>query len=49
MEAVDRVLSGKWKSGFALVRPPGHHSGGRNTINGFCVFNNVAIAAKYLQ
>jgi histone deacetylase 6 len=34
---------------FALVRPPGHHSGFRNVINGFCVYNNVAIGAKYLQ
>ena len=47
--AVDKIVSGAWRTGFALVRPPGHHSGGRNTINGFCVFNNVAIAAKYLQ
>lgn len=31
------------------MRPPGHHSGTRNTLNGFCVFNNVAIGARYLQ
>lgn len=49
LEAVDHIVEGNWKSGFALVRPPGHHSGARNTINGFCVFNNVAIAARYLQ
>ena len=42
-------MEGAWKSGFAVVRPPGHHSGARNTINGFCIFNNVAIAARYLQ
>jgi len=30
------------------VRPPGHHSGGRHTINGFCIYNNVAIGARYL-
>jgi histone deacetylase 6 len=34
---------------FALVRPPGHHSGFRNVINGFCVYNNVNTEAKYFQ
>lgn len=31
-----------------VLRPPGHHSQ-RNAANGFCIFNNVAIAAKYAQ
>lgn len=42
-------MDGSWRNGFALIRPPGHHSGGRNTINGFCVFNNVAVGARYVQ
>ncbi|VDD86940.1 unnamed protein product [Enterobius vermicularis] len=33
-------------NGFAITRPPGHHSWGRSP-QGFCVFNNVAIAGKY--
>jgi acetoin utilization deacetylase AcuC-like enzyme len=33
--------------GFALTRPPGHHAG-RNTLEGFCYFNNLAVAVKKL-
>ena len=40
------VWSGKLKNGFAIVRPPGHHAETKATM-GFCIFNNVAIAAKY--
>ena len=46
---VDKVLKNEWKNAYALIRPPGHHSGHHTTINGFCVFNNVAIATKYAQ
>lgn len=46
---VDKVLKKEWKNAYALVRPPGHHSGYHSTINGFCVFNNIAIATKYAQ
>lgn len=49
LEGIDRVMGGSWRNGFALIRPPGHHSGVRNTINGFCVFNNVAVGARYVQ
>nr|XP_034982529.1 polyamine deacetylase HDAC10 isoform X3 [Zootoca vivipara] len=48
LDMVDAVMSGKTRNGMALIRPPGHHSQ-RNAANGFCIFNNVAIAAKYAQ
>ncbi|KAM8820261.1 polyamine deacetylase HDAC10 isoform 1-T1 [Eudromia elegans] len=48
LQLVDSVMSGKVCNGMALVRPPGHHSQ-RNAANGFCLFNNVAIAAKYAK
>ncbi|KAM9073413.1 polyamine deacetylase HDAC10 isoform 5-T5 [Megaptera novaeangliae] len=48
LQLVDAVLAGAVRNGLALVRPPGHHSQ-RAAANGFCVFNNVAIAAKHAQ
>ncbi|MFH1090748.1 MAG: histone deacetylase [Pseudomonadota bacterium] len=42
----DRVLEGELDNGFAIVRPPGHHAEA-NRAMGFCLFNNVAIAAAY--
>lgn len=45
LEVVEQVLTGKIENGFALVRPPGHHAV-HNTSMGFCVFNNIAVAAK---
>lgn len=42
-------MSGAWSKGFCVVRPPGHHSGEKGTINGFCVLNNVAMGARYLE
>jgi acetoin utilization deacetylase AcuC-like enzyme len=44
IEAVDLVMEGTLKNAFAFVRPPGHHAeAGRS--GGFCLFNNVAVAA----
>lgn len=43
---VDAIIEGQINNGFALIRPPGHHAE-RDTPMGFCLFNNVAVAAKY--
>ncbi|XP_020838544.2 polyamine deacetylase HDAC10 isoform X2 [Phascolarctos cinereus] len=48
LQLVDAVLTGAVGNGMALVRPPGHHSQ-RDAANGFCVFNNVAIAAEHAK
>lgn len=46
LRAVDMVLSGQADNAFVATRPPGHHAE-RETAMGFCLFGNVAIAAKY--
>ena len=48
LNTVDAVMQGKVKNAFAAVRPPGHHATPTRGM-GFCIFNNVAIAARYLQ
>jgi len=47
IEGCRRVWEGEWAGAFALVRPPGHHAV-RSSAMGFCIFNNVAIAAAHL-
>ena len=44
--AVDSVMSGEFNNAFAAIRPPGHHAETSKAM-GFCIFGNVAIAAKY--
>ncbi len=47
-EAIKGVIEGKVENAFALIRPPGHHAE-RSRAMGFCIFNNVAIGARYAQ
>ena len=46
--AVDAVMKGEAENAFVAVRPPGHHATRENAM-GFCLFNNVAVAAKRAQ
>jgi|FLOH01.1.fsa_nt_gi acetoin utilization deacetylase AcuC-like enzyme len=46
VKAVDMVLAGEVSNAFVACRPPGHHAE-KSTAMGFCLFGNVAIAAKY--
>ena len=46
--AIEAVHAGRVNNAFALIRPPGHHAE-RTAARGFCLYNNVAIAARFAQ
>lgn len=48
LSLADNIFAGKISNGFGLIRPPGHHAE-KDLALGFCLFNNVAILARYLQ
>ncbi len=48
LELADKIVASEIDSAFALVRPPGHHAE-RNRAMGFCIFNNIAVGARYLE
>lgn len=48
LNAANAVATGAVQNAFAMVRPPGHHATPNQSM-GFCLFNNIAIAARYLQ
>lgn len=48
LNMTDAIMKGNIKRGFAFVRPPGHHAEMDRGM-GFCLFNNIAIAARYLM
>ncbi len=48
LAAIDGIVAGEFQRAFCAVRPPGHHATPVKAM-GFCLFNNIAITAKYAQ
>lgn len=48
LTGVDAVMSGEVTNAFCVVRPPGHHATSKQGM-GFCIYNNAAIGARYVQ
>lgn len=48
LELADQMMAGQIQNGFAMLRPPGHHAE-KDFAMGFCLFNNAAVLARYLQ
>ncbi|XP_035237895.1 histone deacetylase 6 isoform X1 [Anguilla anguilla] len=48
LQLVDKVLASELRNGFSVARPPGHHAQA-DKMNGYSMFNNLAIAARYAQ
>ncbi|KAM3911968.1 protein deacetylase HDAC6 [Leptodactylus fuscus] len=48
LQLVDKVMRREVRNGLAVVRPPGHHAH-TDQMNGYCMFNHLAIAARYAQ
>ena len=46
LTAIDAIMKGEIDNAYCLVRPPGHHAVAESAM-GFCLFNNVAVAARY--
>jgi len=48
LTVLDAMMAGRVRNGFCAVRPPGHHAE-RDRAMGFCLFNNIAVTARYAQ
>ena len=48
IESIDRCKNGQIDRAFCALRPPGHHAE-RDRAMGFCIFNNIAVGARYAQ
>ncbi len=48
LEAIDSIIDKKIERAFCAVRPPGHHAE-KDKAMGFCIFNNIAVTARYAQ
>uniref|UniRef100_A0A8C1HUG8 Histone deacetylase 6 n=1 Tax=Cyprinus carpio carpio TaxID=630221 RepID=A0A8C1HUG8_CYPCA len=48
LQLVDKVMTSQLRNGFSVSRPPGHHAHA-DKMNGYCMFNHLAIAARYAQ